>query len=160
MKKIFTILATLAALVCFSNAAKAGIPVIYGNGVEIATLHTLPDSVTLSTFDEDLDDVHVDLGVSFKEFHIFWIPMWTYGDVQYALIDNQNDVYYDISQEFAEEIGPEFGIQIAGPARIPFWHRIGGKLIWGALIVAAAWGAFKGKDDQDEAVTGSEPAEE
>ncbi|MDR2885344.1 MAG: hypothetical protein LBU95_00995 [Rikenellaceae bacterium] len=158
MKKI---LLSVLFLVAFSFAASAitpAIPVIYGNGPEFVKLKTLPDSVTL-------DDKHVNFGVAFEEFHIFWIPVWTYGDVEYVAIEDNGKSAYRLDEEDLAHLSEAYGIDTEKKPSVPFWHKIGGKLIWASVIVLAVWG-FGGKknDDEDEqqAVTEepSQPAEE
>ena len=95
--------------------------------------------------DEDMTDDgdHVDLSVIYKQTWILWIPIWNW-DARYCgstFQSRENTEYYpmdDDTSEFVSKYGSPEGM-------IPFWDRIGGKLVWALIILI--WGKWQsGKD--------------
>jgi hypothetical protein len=128
-----------------TNDAQAGIPVFYSNGHKFVPQHTLPDSVKI-------DGHHVNFGVSFDQFEIMWIPMWNYGATEYALISDDKENAYILDEEDLAYLQEEYGIDTEKNPAIPFWDRIGGKIIWGVVIILFCIWSFrkKGKGDDEE----------
>ena len=96
----------VVAFVCSTTASARGV-IIYGNGDALKTLHELPDSFTNDEGD------HFNLGVHYKSFSLFWCPVWNYGDYTYALVDNKEEKYVDLTVEEAKEIAKECKFEIA-----------------------------------------------
>jgi hypothetical protein len=144
MKKFVTILLFATAFCFVSNSVSAKGVIIYSNGEKIEVAQTLPDSITI-------DEQHINLGVMYEQFSIFWIPMWNYGETKYVFINEKKDTYYDLQEEDLEYLRSEYGVKIPETPSICFWNKIGGKLIWLAVIAACIYGYFlTRKDDKDE----------
>ena len=150
MKKNLLSTLLIAGFLLVSNVVSAaGIPIFYSNGTQFAKLSDLPEE-TKEVFGEKLS-----FGVAFDQFSIMWVPMWNYGEVQYVLIaENGNDAY-TLDEEDLQYLKEECGIDTdKNPAsRIPFWHKIGGKLIWGALLAFLIWGSIGKKKEENEELT-------
>ncbi len=140
MKKTLLSLALLAVCLFVANSVSA-IPIFYSNGMKFKTLHELPDSV-------EVNGQHVDFGVSFDQFSIMWIPMWNYGELNYAVASD--DTVYGLDEEELTYLQEAYGIDTEKAPQIPFWDRIGGKIIWGALALLIIWGIIPGKKDEEE----------
>jgi hypothetical protein len=149
MKTTTLFLTVLAGLMLASNAAsaKGGIPIVYSNGPTFETMHQLPDSVTV-------DAKHVNFGVAYEQFAIFWIPIWNYGTTEYILVTDSGDEAYTLDEDDLEYISETYGIDTTAPPAISFWNKTGGKAIWGAVIALIVWGVLpsKKKDDDENAV--------
>jgi len=130
MKKAFLTLALFGALFLTANTASAGgVPIIlYSSGEKIEVVKQLPD-------DALIDGQHVNLGVMYDQFSIFWIPMWNYGEKKFVLVNNKKDTYYEFTEEDVEILKNEFNVIVPEKPTIGFWNRIGGKLVWGAIIL-------------------------
>ncbi len=144
MKKTLLTLLFVVGFLFTANAAQAGIPIFYSTGHKFVTQQALPDSVTI-------DGRHVNFGVSFDQFALMWVPMWNYGDTEYALISDDEENAYILDGEDLAYLKEEYGIDTEKNPSIPFWDKIGGKIIWGGVILFGIWGfGKKGKDDDDE----------
>lgn len=144
MKKAFLTLALLGILFFTTNSASAKGVIFYSNGEKVELFKELPADATI-------DNVHVNLGVMYEQFSIFWIPMWNYGETKYVLIDDGKDTYWDVDEETIEILETDFNIVVPEKASIGFWNKIGGKLIWGVVILAAIAGWWLSRKDDDEA---------
>ncbi len=144
MKKVILTFALFCALFSTTNTASAKGFIIYSNGEKIEVAKKLPD-------DAVINDEHVNLGVMYKQFAIFWIPMWNYGETKYVFLNDNEDTYYDLEKEDIETLKTEFDVDVPQNPSIGFWNKIGGKLIWGALILAAIFFGLKYRKDNDEA---------
>ena len=89
MKKVLLALTFFGALFLTTTTASAGGVIIYSNGEKVEVVSKLPAEAVI-------DNSHVNLGVMYEQFAIFWIPVWNYGDVKYVLINDKGDTYYDL----------------------------------------------------------------
>jgi hypothetical protein len=144
MKKAILTCAIFGALFLTASPASAKGIIIYSNGEKIELFKKLPSEAVI-------DDTHVNLGVKYDQFAIFWIPMWNYGETKYVLINDEKDTYWDLDTETAELLKTEFNVDIPQKPTIGFWNRIGGKIIWGIVILAAIAGWWFSRKDDDEA---------
>ena len=142
MKKTILTLALFSALFLTANTASAKGVIFYSNGEKVEVVKTLPE-------DAILDDAHVNLGVMYEQFAIFWVPMWNYGETKYVLINDKKDTYYDLSEEDVEMLRTEFNIDVPQKPSIGFWNKIGGKLIWCVVILVAIYGWWISRKDNE-----------
>jgi len=142
MKKVILTFALFSALFFTANTVSAGV-IIYSNGEKIEVVKKLPADATI-------DGTHFNLGVMYDQFSIFWVPIWNYGEIKYVLINDKEDTYYDITEEDIEILKTDFDVDIPEKPSIGFWNKIGGKLIWGTVILAAAFGWWVSRKDEDE----------
>lgn len=122
---------------------------IYGNGDAVSKVYSLPYSDEFMLTCEDGNDYHADLGVMYKQFSLFWVPIWNYGDYKFVLyvdkkIGNYDFTYLDLGKEEMDFLRSNFG-GIPLEPELPFWDAYGGKLLLLVLIALAL--LFKGKDD-------------
>ncbi|MCL1937521.1 MAG: hypothetical protein FWF52_03880 [Candidatus Azobacteroides sp.] len=144
MKTVIVTLALFCALFCSVNTASARGIIVYSNGEKIEVVKNLPD-------DALVNNEHVNLGVMYKQFSIFWIPMWNYGKTKFVLIDDAKKTYYDLTSEEVEMLKNDFNVDIPSVPTIGFWNKIGGKIIWGAVILAVIITAWTSRKDDKEA---------
>ncbi len=130
--KRFLLLAGLCILFSVKGFSK-GIPIPFSSGSEYITIvDELPDVEQFST-----DEGFVDIGYKYKQFWILWIPIWNY-DGQYCLTTAEKDVYYEIPMDVLEEHAKEHEIKLPSNP-IPFWDKIGGKVLWLIIIVGGLY---------------------
>ncbi len=155
MKKFFFIFLFLGTtFFSFSEASARGV-IIYNNGEKIEVTQELPADLMLEEWGIE---EHVNVGVKYDQFAIFWVPMWNYGETKHVLVNDEKDIYYDLSAEEIAYLNETYGLDISDEPRIGFWNKIGGKLIWGALLLFILWGSFGRKKDEDgEAALAQEP---
>jgi hypothetical protein len=104
-------------------------------GEEISLVEELPDT-------NERNDI--DACVLHKQFWILWVPLWNW-DAQYVLGREGSDQYYEIEDEdLLARLEEDYGE--AGSA-IPFWDKIGGKLLFPILILLYS---LKGKFGSDK----------
>lgn len=138
MKKYLFGLVTVISLSLLSvQKAQAGIPVLYGNGLEFEQLATLPDSVTV-------EGEHVNFGLSFDQFSLFYIPVWNYGDVEYAVYADGSNTVYSLEEDELGYLIQEYGLTVEDNPQLSFWNRVGGKLtLGGALLVILVFTLYR-----------------
>jgi len=143
MKKIIFALALFVGLF-LSTTTVSAIPVLYSSGKKVEMVKEIPNLV--------VDDERFNLGVMYDQFSIFWIPMWNYGETKYVLFseDKNSYTYLDLDAEDLAIIKEEFNVDFPDKPTIGFWNRIGGKLIWGLVILAAVAGWWWTRNDDDE----------
>ena len=145
MKKVILTFALFGVLFFYGNNASAKGVIIYSNGEKIEVAKKLPKDVIIN-------NEHVNLGVMYEQFAIFWIPMWNYGEVKHVLINDKENTYYDLDEEGVKALKDEFNVEVPKKASIGFWNKIGGKIVWLIIIIAAGAGYLmtrKDKDDED-----------
>jgi len=144
MKKVILTL-TLVFIALFFTANNAKGVIFYSNGETIDVVKELPADAIINGSD------HVNLGVMYKQFSIFWIPVWNYGEARHVLINDKKDTYYELEDEDVEYLKTNFDVDVPEKASINFWNKIGGKLIWAVVLVIVIFGwRSKNKDDDEE----------
>lgn len=124
MKK-FLIFSSLLLLV--SLEAKCGsVPIVYSNGEE---LHVIEEKI----------DGYRDYGVFYKQFQLFWIPIWNY-DKKPVFI--KNNMYWDLTYEDELVLRREYYIDTSDLS-IPFWDAYGGKLLIIVILIVIYFIGFR-----------------
>jgi len=138
MKNIVLALTLFGALFFTASTVSAKGVILYSNGPKIDVVQQLPAEITINK-------EHVNLGVMYKQFSIFWIPIWNYGTTEYVLINDKEDTYFDVDAKELETLRTKFNVTIAETPSISFWNKIGGKILILALIAAfGLWQMRKG----------------
>lgn len=126
------VICSLFFLTCANTTQAKGF-FFFSWGQEIYQVKELPKDYTIQT--EEHGRTHVNLGVIYNEFSIFWIPIWNWDVDTYVLLpDNSDDLYYNIDKETYSEIRHIVGDLPANP-KLSFWRSIGGKLVAFPLIL-------------------------
>ncbi|MDR0798546.1 MAG: hypothetical protein LBN18_02130 [Dysgonamonadaceae bacterium] len=133
MKKIVYIASTICLLAGISFSASAKGLIIYGKGFQFEILKELPPH-----FKEG--DLHLNFGIAYNQFSLYWVPLWNSGAPQYVLVTDDKKYAYELDDKDLEYINDEFGIDTSVAPGISFWNRIGGKLV--AIIVLALLSLF------------------
>ncbi|GHT33819.1 hypothetical protein FACS189434_08910 [Bacteroidia bacterium] len=154
MKKVIFTLTLLGGLFFAASTVSARGVIIYGNGEKIEVTEKLPDSITI-------DDEHVNLGVIYEQFSIFWVPMWNYGETKYVFLNDKEDSYMLADEEDLQYLRDELKINVPEEPSIGFWNKIGGKLIWAVVLALIIYGLLpsRKKEDEEEAETPQEEQE-
>jgi len=117
---------------CGSDVFAKGPPVFFSwGGDTFYKVADLPDTDQFK-FNNDL----VDIGVKYSEVQIFFLPIWQY-DMEYVgIIPNDNDNYYDFSEQEVLELAKSASISIPPISQISldFWTAWGGKIVLVMLI--------------------------
>jgi hypothetical protein len=142
MKKVILTCAILGALVFTARPVSAKGIIFYSNGEKIELFKELPSEAVIN-------GTHVNLGVKYEQFSIFWVPMWNYGETKYVLINDKEDSYWELDTETVEKLRTDFNVDVPQNPTIGFWNRIGGKIIWGIVIFAAIAGWLSSRKDDD-----------
>lgn len=142
-KQLLLLIAATLALVFSPKAFAKGV-IIYSNGEELTTIHKLPAE---ATFD---DGSHANLGVHYKSFSIFWMPIWNYGDYKYALVNDAEDTWAELSNEEAQEIAKHFGIDLPEEPKLPLMTQIGLKPVILILIIFILYSALSPDKKEEE----------
>ena len=150
MKKIIFLAILSFFFISISNNAKAKgipIPVSFG-GLTFDTMLDLPNE---EDFTDDSGN-YVNIGCAYKQISIAWIPMWNWDEEYCLTIEGNKDECYIVSKEKIEEYFGEYlaanNIKLPN-AKPSFWNRIGGKIIWLAVIALIIYGAIPSKKEED-----------
>jgi hypothetical protein len=150
MKNVVLTLGLFISFVFCATTVSAKGVIIYSTGPHFETVQELPA-------DETVEGKHVNFGIAYDQFSIFWIPIWNYGTTEYVLVCDDGDSAYSLSEENLEYISEKYGIDTKSAPSISFWNRIGGKLIWIAVILFIIWGLVgKKKKEPEEPVNAAE----
>ncbi|MCR4801034.1 MAG: hypothetical protein K5860_11050 [Bacteroidales bacterium] len=136
MKKIFFLLFCICTFLC-TNEVSAKKIVFYGTGDDIVHVLNLPYTEEYEIITDDNEVVHGNLGILHEQFTLFWIPIWNYGNEIYVLynedVEDYDIVYANLSKDDIKKLQRLYNISYK--PELPFWDRIGGKLIM--LLVLA-----------------------
>ena len=152
MKKTLLTIALFVIFIFTAKTASAGV-IVYGNGLTCEVQKELQA-------EETVNGHHVDFGVAYNQFSLFWIPVWNYGTTYYAFISSDGKTIYEVAEEDKEYLTQEYGIDFSSDPKISFWNRIGGKLIWIAILFLLFFGGKIGKKNKEEEDPDSETEEE
>lgn len=114
--------------ISISNKAEARGVVVYHNGPTYNIAEKLPS-------DCEIDGEHVNLAVMYKQFGLFWLPVWNYGTPEYILLsDNEND-YWNIDKETLDSIKTTYNLSISDEPSPSLWNKIGLKPVIIILVI-------------------------
>ena len=141
MKKILLFSAILS--LNYSFAGSVPIPVCFPCEY-IAEVQELPaDSTFLGEFNDPLD-----VGYRHKQISILWVPIWNY-EGEFCLTNKNKDTYYDILPLEKKMLSATYKIDFESNP-LSFWDKIGGKLVWGLVLVLALYGSLGRKKGEKE----------
>ena len=144
----------LSMMVCvvtlFGSAAFAkGAPVFFSwGGDSFYKVADLPD-----TYQYQFNSDFVDIGVKYSEIQIFFLPVWQYNMKYVAVIPNNSDSYYDLSNEEVMELATSASISIPpiSQVKLDFWTAWGGKITLLLLIgLFVMYGMYSAKNEEAE----------
>ena len=84
----------------------------------------LPDSEGYKT----AEGTFYDIGYRYKQFKLFWIPIWNYDKSWCGYIDN--DTFVDLTEAEVFELAQAAGVRLPKNVQPPFWDEWGGKLLF------------------------------
>ena len=132
MKKLILLFFIGIVTMCGSDVFAKRPPVFFSwGGDTFYKVADLPDTDQFK-FNNDL----VDIGVKYSEVQIFFLPIWQYDMKYVGIIPNDNDNYYDFSEQEVLELAKSASISIPPVSQISldFWTAWGGKIVFVMLI--------------------------
>lgn len=117
MKTARILLLFLLLLGGVQTASAKGI-FVYHAGPKASVINRLPT-------DAQIDGEHVNLGVIYEQFGLFWLPVWNYGDTRYVLLSDDEETYWDIDDETLQSVKTDYSLDIPDAPEIPLWQKIG-----------------------------------
>lgn len=145
MKRIILAMMLLLGIGVAQQVEARGV-IVYGAGPTTSQIKELPSEVKIN-------DQHVNLGVVYDQFSLFWIPLWNYGEVNFAFVNDKEDTYWEVDESDLEYLKTEFNVEVPQEASIPFWTQVGGKPIVVILILFLLYGFFSKKEEEPEPTT-------
>lgn len=114
----------------FSEQAFAKRPILFLIDAEqIYKVQDLPD-----TPDFLLENgTYMDLGIFYKQFRVFFIPLWNY-EVQWCGYVGNADYLVRLDSSSLAEITTKASLTLPTEAKLPFWPSVGSKLLFVALL--------------------------
>lgn len=141
MKNLIAIIFVLFTLCTVQGIQAKGV-IVYHNGPKFETLKELPADVMV-------EGEHVNIGVSYDQFGIFWLPLWNYGTPEYTLVADDEETAWALTDEDIESIKKEYNIELPENPGPSLWNKIGLKPLVVLLIFMIVWGYLK-KEKTDE----------
>lgn len=74
------------------------------------------------------ETVYVDVGLIYKTFTVFFLPLWNY-DIRWVGYIGMSDNYLEFTKEELDELAADIGMQLPQTPDLPFWDSYGGKLV-------------------------------
>jgi hypothetical protein len=136
MEKIMNKL-KLSIIVCIlsligGTAFAKSAPVFFSwGGDSFYKVADLPD-----TYEYQFNSDYVDIGVKYSEIQIFFLPIWHY-DMEYvAVIPNNSNSYYDLTNDEIMNLAASASISVPpiSEVKLDFWTLWGGKIALALLI--------------------------
>jgi hypothetical protein len=143
MKKIIALVAILFSLMAFQEVQAKGV-IIYHTGPTAEVIEKLPADFTLE------EGGHVNLGVLYNQFGLFWLPVWNYGTPQYVLLSDNEDTYWDLSDEELSSLKTEYNLNIPDTPEPSLWNKIGLKPVILLLAIYFIWSAISNRNKKEE----------
>lgn len=137
MKKLFIVLLALFAFGASQEMQAKGV-IVYHDGPVFKTVKELPA-------DRIIDGKHVNLGIAFEQFGLFWLPLWNYGEVKYALVTDDEEEAWEIDEADLSELKAELNLDVSDKPSIPLWDKIGLKPVVIILLLLIIWGNLPGR---------------
>lgn len=144
MKRILLLLVTLSASFTFALQTSARGVIIYSNGEELKITQPLPKD-----FGSE-DGEHLNFGIHYKSFSIFWLPLWNYGEYKYAIINDAEDTWEELTLNDAKSLGKKYGFEVPDKPTLPLLTQIGLKPLIILIILLGIYGQFFGKKKEEE----------
>jgi hypothetical protein len=132
--------------VFFVHDAKAGIPIVYGDADKIIKVADLPQNEQYQTKLEG-KLTHFDIGYMYTKSHIMWIPYNTSNGKFVGYIDKDN--YLELTPDDLQQIKAQEKITLSD-SYISFWDKIGGRVVFGLVILLIIWGMIPSKNKEKE----------
>jgi len=135
------VLVGLIVVAASPGAARAGIPIIWGNGDTVAHVANLPEGHPAS-----VEVPGAAVGYKYSRFHIYWCDLWTSSGEYCLYHDNQFIPLGPDAMLAAKKLGmPE------GSIRRPIFYLfpLGWVLIGGVVVVATAWNAIQKRNSPE-----------
>lgn len=141
MKKMFLALLGFMFILAIQEVQAKGV-IIYGTGPKLEVTEKLSEEAIIG-------NTHVNLGVMYDQFSLFWLPVWNYSKAQYVYISDDETTYWDLDEEDIAFLSEEYKIELT-EASPSLWNKIGLKPVIIFLVITLIWGAISSKKDEEE----------
>lgn len=145
MKKLILLLFTLFVFGAIQETQAKGV-IIYHSGPNLEVVKQLPDSA-------QIDSAHVNLGIMYDQFGLFWCPVWNYSEAKYVLVNDAENIYWDLDEEDLAWIKENTDAELDAKPSPSMWNKIGIKPVLALLGVGIIWAYIpsKKKEEDEEA---------
>lgn len=144
MKKFILFVFMIFCLGMVQNIEAKGV-IIYHDGPNLETVQKLPADAKME------DGTHINVGIMYNQFGLFWMPVWNYSEAQYVLVSDDEKTYYEISESGLAELSSEFNLELKENPSPSLWNKIGIKPVLILLLAAIIWGYLPSKKKKEEA---------
>lgn len=95
---------------------------------------------------------YLDLGVLYETFDVVWMPFWVTEDPKIVGLENLNtDEYYELDQQFVDEILTAHDLKKEELTKLSFWDKYLGLVVIGGLLIAYfTYNYLTFKEDEEE----------
>lgn len=142
MKKIILFIFMLFCLGALQQVEAKGV-IVYHSGIHLETRDKLPT-------DAVVDGTHVNIGVAYDQFGLFWMPVWNYSEAQYVLVSDDEETYWELDADTIAQLAKEYNVELSEKPSPSLWNKVGLKPVLALLLVAIVWGYLPGKKKESE----------
>lgn len=145
---------TAIGLLSAQPAYAAKVPVFFSWGGEhIAKVADFPDTPQFQT----KDGQYVDPGYRYKQFKLFFVPVWNYGGKWCGYVGN-SERYLDLHKQQLDELAAAVGMTLPESPALPFWDSYGGKLVLLSVVMLVfLYGRYARDSDAPQTAAPIEP---
>jgi len=129
-EKILKSMLTIVFLGLLSASVQAA-PVILGwGGEEIIKVADFPNTEEF----ENGRGEYFDAGYVYKQVTIFFIPVWNYDGKWVGYVGEKNG-YLQLKKAELDSMAAKANVRLPETPSLPFWDSIGGKLVFGLILL-------------------------
>lgn len=143
MKKALLLLVLLCASIGFATPASAKGVIFYGHGETLKTLEKLPADCVI-------DGQHVNFGMRYESFTLFWMPVWNYGEYKYALVNDAEDTWMELTVEEAKALGKEYKFEVPDQPTLPLISQIGLKPVLALFVLYLIYSGISNRKKKEQ----------
>ena len=130
-KNLFSFLLVFTIMVFVTpTEAKAKAAFFSWGGETIEKIVDFPDTANFQ-----INDDYIDAGYRYKEFTVFFLPLWTYDYAWCGYIPNNPTSYYPLTKKQVVSYAQMASVTLPDTPDLGFWKEWGGKLVLGLIIV-------------------------
>lgn len=143
MKKITLLLFFLLSFIFIQKSNAKGV-IVYHNGPQLELFSALPADAVMD------DGSHVNIGIMYDQFGLFWMPLWNYSEPKYVLVSDDEKTYWEYTDTELQEIAKSYDISLHENPSPSLWNKIGLKPVLIILLLVVIWSNFPIRQKAEE----------
>jgi hypothetical protein len=130
-ESILKLMFVIVFLTFMSASAQAKAPVLIGwGGEEIIKIADFPNTEEFEYHNGE----YFDAGYKYKQVTLFFIPVWNYDGKWVGYVEKEGR-YLNLEKSELDELAAQANVKLPESPSLPFWHSIGGKIVFGFIVL-------------------------